>query len=230
MKHKPASMKARSGPLNYWRKSILIIVSALLAHCFSLHAQVATSPVTVALYPLFDSLALDTMYAYTTIEEAMKEPDKVVKLVLKKQKLDSFPAAIWVFPNLQYLDLSKNHIREFPDTLYKLKNLQVLHLSKNKIESLPRELGDLSNLVILDINQNELTMLPPQIGKLKKLQYLDLWSNNIAIFPEELKELQGTLKVLDLRVILINYSTQDRIRKMLPNTTIYFSPPCKCNE
>lgn len=203
-------------------------ICAVLLLCTFLSAREANAQTQA--YPLLDSLALDTMTAYTDLAAAMKEPEKVVKLVLRRQKLKAFPKEIWSFPNLQYLDLSKNQITEFPDSLGQLKNLQVLHLSKNKIESLPRELGDLVNLVILDINQNELVMLPPQIGKLKKLQYLDLWSNNISTFPEELKEIQDNLKVLDLRVILINYDQQDRIRKLLPKTTIYFSPPCHCNQ
>jgi Leucine-rich repeat (LRR) protein len=180
--------------------------------------------------PLLDSLTLDTMTAYTDLATALQNPDKVVKLVLRKQGYTSFPKEIWSFPNLQYLDLSKNHITDFPDTLGQLKNLQVLHLSRNKIESLPRELGDLTNLTILDINQNELTMLPPQIGKLKKLKYLDLWSNNISIFPDELKDLADNLQVLDLRVIIINPDVQKKIAAELPKTTVYFSPPCHCSD
>jgi Leucine-rich repeat (LRR) protein len=204
---------------------------ALLLAGFSFTAKAQTGTVTTALvYPLLDSTTLDTMTAFTSIEEAMKTPDKVVKLVLRKQKLKAFPKEIWSFPNLQYLDLSKNQITEFPDTLGKLKNLQVIHLSKNKIESLPREIGDLANLVIFEANQNEIINIPPQVGKLKKLKYLDLWSNNISTFPEEFKEIQDNLLVLDLRVILINYETQDKIKKLLPKTTIYFSPPCHCNQ
>lgn len=183
-----------------------------------------------ALLPLYDSIALDTMTAYTDLETAMQHPEQVVKLVLRKQKFTSFPAELWKFPNLQYLDLGKNKLTEVPDSINFFTNLQVLHLSKNSIEFLPREIGDLSNLMILDINQNELTSLPPQIGKLKKLRYLDLWSNNLSIFPDELKELSETLMVLDLRVILINAETQERIRLMLPKTTIYMSPPCKCDQ
>lgn len=205
----------------------VLFLFALIFPAFSLRAQ---QPATVQLYPLLDSLTLDTMQGYTDLAEAMKNPDKVVKLVLRKQHYTAFPKEIWLFPNLQYLDLSKNQIKEFPDSLGKLKNLQVLHLSKNKIESLPRELGDNSNLVILDINQNELTMLPPQIGKLKKLQYLDLWGNDISIFPEELKDIADNLKVVDFRVILININEQQRIIKLLPKTKIYFDPPCHCNQ
>ena len=193
-------------------------------------AKVAAQTAPVKLLPLYDSLALDTMVGYTDLESALKEPEKVVKLTLRKQKYETFPAELWKFPNLQYLDLGKNKIKEVPDSISYFTNLQVLHLSKNQIEYLPREIGDLSNLMILDINQNELTSLPPQIGKLKKLRYLDLWSNNLYIFPEELKELSETLMVLDLRVILINADQQEKIRAMLPKTTIYMSPPCKCDQ
>ena len=203
------------------------IVVLFLFFSVTLFSKAQTAP---KLFPLLDSTALDTMQGFTDLTEAMKHPDQVVKLVLRKDKLKEFPKEIWSFPNLQYLDLSKNLITEYPDSLGQLKNLQVLHLSKNKIESLPREFGDNSNLMIVDINQNELTMLPPQIGKLKKLQYLDLWGNDIGIFPEELKDIADNLKVLDLRVILINYDSQDRIRKLLPHTTIYFDAPCKCNQ
>lgn len=204
------------------------IAIALLILCFGrITAQeVAAAP----LLPLYDSLTLDTMVGYTDLETALKNPEKVVKLTLRKEKLDQFPVELWKFPNLQYLDLGKNNITEVPDSIDYFTNLQVLHLSKNEIEYLPREIGDLPNLMILDINQNELTSLPPQIGKLKKLRYLDLWSNNLSIFPEELKELSETLKVLDLRVILINADQQDKIRAMLPKTTIYMSPPCKCDQ
>lgn len=201
---------------------------ALLVLCFGRVA--AQETVAKPLLPLYDSITLDTMIGYTDLASALKEPEKVVKLTLRKEKLEEFPAELWKFPNLQYLDLGKNKIKEVPDSINFFVNLQVLHLSKNEIEFLPREIGDLANLVILDINQNELTSLPPQIGKLKKLRYLDLWSNNLSIFPEELHELSETLKVLDLRVILINADQQDKIRAMLPKTTIYMSPPCKCDQ
>jgi len=208
--------------------SRIFFLSILLFTGICLHAQTKTAE--PKLFPLLDSLTLDTMKGYTDLAEAMKNPDQVVKLVLRKQHYKEFPKEIWMFPNLQYLDLSKNQITDYPDSLGKLKNLQVLHLSKNKLEALPRELGDNVNLKILDINQNELTMLPPQIGKLKKLEYLDLWGNDIGIFPDEMKELADNLKVMDLRVILINFTAQDRIRTMLPKTLIYFDPPCKCNQ
>ncbi|GAB4135453.1 MAG: hypothetical protein Fur0041_09500 [Bacteroidia bacterium] len=206
---------------------LVVVLLTASAFCFKLSAQ---NPQTPVLLPLLDSLTLDTMEGYTDLNEALKNPEKVTKIVLRKHKYTQFPAELWKFPNLQYLDLGKNNIKEVPDSINYFKNLQVLHLSKNKIEFIPREIGDLSNLMILDLNQNELVAIPPQIGKLKKLQYLDLWSNNLSIFPEELKDISGNLKILDLRAILINKQTQDHIKSLLPNTLIHFSPPCKCDQ
>lgn len=210
------------------RKLVINSVILLLLLCCTSRAGAQANGFTAI--PLYDSITLDTMVGYTDLATALQNPEKVVKLTLRKQKYESFPAELWKFPNLQYLDLGKNKIKEVPDSISFFTNLQVLHLSKNQIEFLPREIGDLSNLMILDINQNELTSIPPQIGKLKKLRYLDLWSNNISIFPEELKDLADNLKILDLRVILINADQQDKLRAMLPKTTIYMSPPCKCDQ
>jgi Leucine-rich repeat (LRR) protein len=205
-----------------YTKLLSIVLLFVVVH---LNAQ----PLTPTL-PLVDSLSLDTMQGFSSLAEALKTPEKVIKLVLRKEKFTVFPIELWQFPNLQYLDLSKNEIRDIPDSINAFQNLQVLHLSRNNIEYMPRTIGDLSNLRILEVNQNDLYLLPPQLGKLGQLQVLDLWDNNISRFPEELKQLSGNLKVLDLRSILINYENQERIRSMLPKTKIYMSPPCKCKE
>lgn len=178
---------------------------------------------------LLDSLALDTMHAYTNLEEALKNPEKVIKLELRRSKLRSFPMDILKFTNLQYLDLSKNSIKELPIEIGQLKNLQYFAISKNDLEEFPPQIGDLTNLYYLNANQNELTSIPPAIGKLVKLKNLDLWSNNIDKFPEELKNLKSLL-VFDLRVILIPDAEQSSIQALLPNTKVYFSPYCKCQQ
>ncbi|MGZ4048837.1 MAG: leucine-rich repeat domain-containing protein [Bacteroidia bacterium] len=178
---------------------------------------------------LLDSLTLDTLTAYTSIEEAMKHPEKVVKLELRKKKLKSFPMEILKFPNLQYLDLSKNSIKEIPPEISQLKDLQYFSISKNGLEELPPQIGDLVNLYYLNANQNELSSLPTTIGKLVKLRNFDLWSNNIDKFPDEIRNMKS-LKVLDLRVILIPDVQQSNIQALLPNTKVYFSPYCKCQQ
>lgn len=176
---------------------------------------------------LLDSLQLDTLTAYTSLEAALKEPDKVVKLVLRRAHLKAFPNAIFQFKNLQYLDISKNKITELPDSIFVLKNLQYLICSKTDLERLPKEIGTLSNLKYLNCNQNELELLPPQIGNLQNLEVLDLWSNNLGNLPNSLSNLKS-LKVFDLRNILMSDEEQNRIQALLPKTKIYFSPSCNC--
>ena len=176
---------------------------------------------------MLDSLTLDTLTGYTNLQEALKNPDSVIKLVLRKQHLKSFPKEILQFKNLQYLDISKNSIKELPDSIDLLGKLQYFSCSKTGLERLPKEIGKLTNLVYLNLNQNDLSSLPPQIGNLEKLETLDLWSNNFDEYPESLSNLKS-LKLLDLRNILISDETQKYILSLLPKATVYMSPSCKC--
>ena len=176
---------------------------------------------------LLDSLTLDTMSAFTNLQEALKNPDMVIKLVLRKQHLKSFPKEILQFKNLQYLDISKNSIAELPDGIGSLTNLQYLACSKTGLKQVTKEIGKLNNLVYLNLNQNDLEYLPPQIGNLDKLENLDLWSNNFEEYPNTLSGLKS-LEVLDLRNILISDEVQTNITNMLPHAKVYMSPSCKC--
>jgi len=183
--------------------------------------------VTTSKAQLLDSLSLDTMQEIISISEAMKNPDAVIKLVLRKQHLKSFPKEILRFKNLQYLDISKNSIAELPDSIFLLTQLQYFACSKTGLKRLPKEIGKLSNLLYLNFNQNDLELLPPQIGNLEKLEILDLWSNNLEEFPSSLSNLKS-LQVLDLRNILISDEVQNNINNMLPRAKVYMSPSCKC--
>ncbi len=176
---------------------------------------------------LLDSLELDNAPVFTSIAEALKTPDAVIRLELRKQKLKKFPKEIFLFKNLQYLDLSKNSLKELPDSIGQLTQLQHLDVSKNNLDILNKNIGQLSRLKYLNLNNNELYALPPQIGNLEKLEVLDLWSNNLEDFPETLANLKK-LKTMDLRVILISDAQQARIASLVPWATVHFSPSCKC--
>lgn len=204
------------------KSKIYIIASSLLL--FFLY-----STGIIAQTALLDSLTLDTLTAFTSISEAMKNPEQVIKLELRKNKLKEFPPEIFKMVNLQYLDLSKNNIREIPHEIGELKNLQYLSLSKNKLENFPMEIGELTNLYYLNANQNELTSLPSSIGNLTNLRNMDLWSNFIETYPTEMKNLKY-LQVLDLRIIIISDAEQTRLQGLLPQTKIEFSPYCKCQQ
>lgn len=178
---------------------------------------------------LLDSLTLDTTTAYTDLSKALKNPEKVVKLVLKRKKFKSFPEEIFQFTNLQYLDISKNAITTIPGKIGTLKNLQHFTISKTGLQYLPPQIGDLENLYYLNANQNEIYELPVEIGKLSKLKYLDLWDNNIDVFPEQIKNCKQ-LREVDLRNIMISDAKQKQIQSLLRHTKIHFSPYCNCQQ
>lgn len=184
---------------------------------------------SIAQQELLDSLTLDTLTAFTSLEEALKNPEQVIKLELRKKRLKNFPPEIFRFTNLQYLDLSKNSIAELPEDIGKLKNLQYFSIARNHLIEFPAQIGELSHLYYLNANNNDLVAITAGIGKLEKLRNFDLWSNNIERFPEELQGLKE-LKILDLRVIMIPDAEQTRIQSLLPNTKIFFSPYCKCAQ
>lgn len=176
---------------------------------------------------LLDSLQLDSIPAITDLQEALRQPEKVIKLELRKKKYKKFPIEIFQFPNLQYLDISRNSIKEIPDSMYMIPHLQYFDASKNKISSMPKSIGRLKRLAYLNFNNNELFGLPPQIGMLENLRILDLWSNELSDFPESMKMLKNLL-VLDLRAILMDEALQKRLKELMPNTTIHMSPSCNC--
>ena len=179
--------------------------------------------------PLLDSLSLEHEDEFTNLDSALKTPEKVIKLVLRKNKLDTFPKEIFLFTNLQYLDLSKNKLKELPEEIGELKNLQKLMLSKNNFTSLPPEIGKLKNLRELIVSQNDIEFIPSQIGNLESLSYLDMYSNNIRKVPDDISRLKK-LKVFDLRGIMMSDDEQAHIQGLVPKATLYFSASCKCKQ
>ena len=164
---------------------------------------------------------------YTSIERGLQEPDQVVILKLEKKRIKKFPEEIYQFKNLEQLILSRNKLKVIPPEIEKLSKLKVLDLSKNKIKKLPKEIGRLHNLQKLIINRNPIDSLPEEIGMLTNLEHLDMWSTELAILPDSIKQLEK-LKVVELRGILFNQDQQDYMHSLLPEATIYFSPPCNC--
>ncbi len=198
------------------KRPFLLILFALINTC--LFSQTV----------LLDSLALAGTEEFTELALALKDPDKVIRLSLRKKKLKEFPKEIYQFKNLQSLDLSKNSIKELPDSIVSFKYLQYFMISKNGLERLPANIGRMKTLKYINANQNDLTRLPYTFGDLENLEFADLWSNNLEEFPETLKKLKK-LRSMDLRNILIPKANQQSLENDLPHATIYFSPPCNCS-
>jgi len=184
---------------------------------------------TSAFAQLLNNSELEKQTVYTTLHEALKNPEIVYKLDLSKKKLKTIPKEVFTLYNLQVLNLSKNKIEIIPEDIGNLTNLQILNISANKISKLPYTIGNLTNLKELIVNRNIITELPPEIGNLINLEKLDLWSNEIDQLPYEISRLKDNLKVLDMRVILINAEKQKAILELLPETFVYFSKSCNCH-
>jgi len=176
---------------------------------------------------LLDTASLLASPIYDHLNEALKNPDKVYRLDLSRKKLKTFPMEILTFKNLQELNLSKNKLDSLSGAIGMLTNLQMLNISGNKLAYLPDSIGELINLKKLVGARNNLVALPKRIGDLQNLEILDLWENELSTFPNELSKLKK-LRWMDLRVILLNDEDQARIRTLLPDTKIFFSPSCKC--
>ena len=174
-----------------------------------------------------DSAQLSKVRVHYSLEEALKNPDSVYILVLKREKLTEFPEEIFQFRNLQKLDLSRNKIQVIPREIGTLSHLTNLNLSRNKLGTLPPDIGNLKNLKQLFIYQNNIAFLPSEIGDLESLVYLDMWDNELESLPVEIGNLKN-LAELDMRVIEISDSYQKEIHELLPNTKIHFSNSCDC--
>ncbi len=187
---------------------------------------------SIGLYAQKDGLVefdeLDKEIAFESMEDALAEPENVIKLDLSKQKLANLDYDFRKLVNLQWLDLSKNELNSFPLAITELPKLQYVDLSKNNIDKIPDEIGKLEHLRHLAISKNRIYVISPEMGKCRNMEYFDLWDNPVKSFPEELRHM-SKLKRLDLRVTVINEAEQKKLMKMFPDTDIKFSKTCNCN-
>lgn len=113
----------------------------------------------------FGEKELSQLPLYTNLNEALKNPDKVVRLSISNFK--EVPIEdLKKFKNLQDLSLNNSYLKELPTDIGDLKNLQDLSLINNNIKELPASLGKLSQLKSLNTSLNPLEKLPESIGEL----------------------------------------------------------------
>ena len=145
-------------------------------------------------------------HVYKDLSSALKNPQKVYHLKLRRKSLTQFPQELSSFPNLKVLDLSKNKITTIPDSLAFLSNLIKLNLSKNQIEFIPETINELTDL-----------------------EELDLWDNFIEVLPRSLENLKS-LNIIDIRGVALSYTKHTNYASMLKGVNVLMSPPCNCQE
>lgn len=178
---------------------------------------------------LIDLSTLNNLKQITSVEELSDiRVDSIVKIELKRERLDTVPLNLFNYPNLQFLDLSRNRLDSLPDGLSKLKNLQVLMIDRNDIRNLPDDIFELKHIKIFLAGGNEFKYINPAIANWSKVEELDFWNTNVDYVPQEIANLEN-LKKLDLRGISLSVEQQKEILDLFPpEIKIFLSTPCNC--
>lgn len=155
-------------------------------------------------------------HTYTSLEEALRNPDKVEVLDLGGQKLGNLPAEIGTLTRLKKLVLYGNELKTLPAEISKLTQLETLDLYDNKLKELPLALASLTNLTRLDIGNNALREIPAPILALSKLEKLYLYGNKIKNLTSEITRLKA-LKELRLGGGFRFLRNGNRIKKLPEN-------------
>lgn len=134
---------------------------------------------------------------FTSIEEALRQPEKVEVLDLGGQKLRTLPADLFRLTRLKKLVLYGNELRELPADIAKLTQLETLDLYDNKLQDLPLALASLGNLTRLDVGNNRLREIPACVFSLQRLEKLYLYGNRLKTLAPDIERLQA-LKELRL--------------------------------
>lgn len=173
--------------------------------------------------------ALKQQPVYTSLEEALQNPQNVYRLKLKI-KADSLPEEVFQLTNLQELTAARCKLNVLNQSIGKLIRLEYLNVMGNHLVRLPETLGNLTNLKTLIICRNLIESLPESIGNLTKLTYIDAWENPLYDFPESITKLQNTLKTIDLRQIDLHNDELDKMEAQLPYTDIKYTSTCDCHD
>ena len=167
--------------------------------------------------------------SFTSLSEAMKNPSQVASLTIRGKKLKSFPIEILQMKNLRELNLSKNYIDVLPSELPELSKLEVLDVSRNSLYSFPIRMAEMKHLKRIVANRNKLAFLADQMSAMSQLEHVDVWHNDITSVPESFKSLVN-LKYADFRENILDRDAQLQIKKLFPNTKLFFSATCSCGK
>jgi len=166
---------------------------------------------------------------YTSLEDALADPESVEYLKLRRNGYDEWPAELASFPNLKVLDLAHNKLKAIPYGLSYAEKLEELILTGNELDSLQSSIAQFTGLRKLLVGNNYIYHVSAQIEQLEQLEFFEIWSNETHYLPKEVGNLQA-LKEVDMRGIQISERHQDNIRSLFDESvTVKLSLSCNCD-
>ncbi|MES2397547.1 MAG: leucine-rich repeat domain-containing protein [Bacteroidota bacterium] len=138
----------------------------------------------------------------SNLPEAIKNPTYYHSARFSNLALVNFPDELFLFVNLEEIDISGNSLTKLPSRLNELKNLKALHVNKNLLTSLNTEITSCSMLEVLQIQDNPLESISKEIEKVTTLKELTIGgvSRNCTI-PVEVWNLTNLIK---LKLVNVN--------------------------
>lgn len=138
----------------------------------------------------------------SNLPEAIKNPAYYHSARFSNLALVNFPDELFLFLNLEEIDISGNSITILPSRLNELKNLKGLHVNKNLLTSLGTEITSCLKLEVLQIQDNPLENISREIGKTTSLKELTIGgiARNCTI-PIEVWNLTNLIK---LKLVNVN--------------------------
>jgi Leucine-rich repeat (LRR) protein len=162
---------------------------------------------------------------YTSLAEALKEPDKVYELMLNEVKDKKLPSSIKKLINLKILRLVNSPDLNFSDaftTIATLSKLEELYLHGNTFTSLPKEIVKIKSLKLIHLNASLGQDLPEALktlAQLPALECLKLNFFNLKSLPTEILLLKKLNRLSLFSNPGLNWNTAFRILALNKNIT-----------
>ena len=132
----------------------------------------------------------------SNLQEAIKNPSYYKSVRFSNSGLTDVPEQIFLFPNIEELDISWNALTVLPSRLNELKHLKELHVNRNQLTSFGSEIILCSKLEVIQIQDNPLQVISKGIGEMSTLREITI--GEIArncVVPKELWALTNLTKI-----------------------------------